>query len=69
MTIQVTVVLETCYDCMHRDHSGAFTPGGPKQTCDHPDACDERGSNWRNRVIREPRKIPQWCPIRHGSQY
>ena len=29
-----------CHECRHIDHSGAFTPGGAKMICGHPDAID-----------------------------
>lgn len=37
MTVQVTI--NTCKDCRHLDHSGAFTPGGALPVCGHNDAC------------------------------
>jgi hypothetical protein len=34
--MEVTVKIETCDDCRHRDHTGGFTPGGAKPCCHHP---------------------------------
>ena len=42
--MQVCVEIETCMDCRHRDHSGAFTKGGARQICGHSAACSERRS-------------------------
>lgn len=75
----ITVEIKSCSDCRYRDHSGAFTPGGAKPVCGHPDACDD----WKKRVTpyrrvfdkngydycRLPKKIPDWCPLKHGSSY
>lgn len=32
--------IKDCSDCPHRDHSGAFTPGGARPLCGHRDACN-----------------------------
>lgn len=34
--MQITVTLDNCSHCRHRDHSGSFTPGGAKQICGYP---------------------------------
>lgn len=44
MELTITVSLNTCRDCMHRDHSGSFTKGGARLICGHSDACQERVS-------------------------
>jgi len=36
----IVVNLKNCGGCRHRDHSGSFTPGGPKQICAHPEVSD-----------------------------
>lgn len=33
--MKLTVTINTCMDCRHRDHSGSFTPGGAKMICGH----------------------------------
>lgn len=36
----LTIILHVnCGNCRHRGNSGAFTPGGAKDICGHPDAC------------------------------
>jgi hypothetical protein len=80
----VSVCLRTCQDCRHNDHSGAFTPGGAKQICGHSDAyrwavsssafqVDRKDKDdkyhWKHRVINDPKKIPEWCPLKHGAGY
>lgn len=40
--MQVTVILNTCNDCRHLDHSGSFTVRGARPICGHDDACVER---------------------------
>ena len=78
----VTVCLRNCFDCSHVDHSGAFTPGGAKTICGHPDAYrwatkDKQVNrkdkddkyHWRHRVIKDHKKIPGWCPLKNGMCY
>ncbi len=36
----ITIEIKHCGYCRHRDHSGAFTPGGAKKICGHPDITD-----------------------------
>lgn len=80
--VTLTVCLRTCQDCRHNDHSGAFTPGGAKQICGHHDAYrwatrDKQVNrkdkddkyHWRHRVIKDPKKIPAWCPLKNGMCY
>jgi len=93
--MEVTVVLKTCYDCHHKDHSGSFTVRGARLICGHFDACKERVSlkkfraeypeyadrdlnyneyHWIHRVLTKDnneklKKIPSWCPLKHGSKY
>lgn len=37
--MQITTTINTCTDCRHLDHSGAFTPGGALPVCRHHNAC------------------------------
>ena len=77
MSLTVAVQLKCCSDCHHVGHSGAFTPGGAKDVCDHADAVvrcpngkakgDDR-YHWKYRVGRRSR-IPSWCPLKYGSPY
>lgn len=39
-SVKLTVILESCYQCQHLDHSGAFTQGGARDICGHYNACD-----------------------------
>lgn len=42
--MEIIVKLEKCSQCRHTDHSGAFTHGGARDICGHPDASKERRS-------------------------
>lgn len=71
--MKIEVEIRSCYDCRYLGHSGAFTKGGAKLVCEHPDALPSRihgddKYHWRHRVVNG-KKIPSWCPLRHGSQY
>lgn len=82
VSMSLTVVLNGCKDCRHRDHSGAFTPGGARPICGHYDAVrfatykklvnkkdkDDK-YHWRHRVLKDLNKIPEWCPLKHGMCY
>ena len=39
MALNITVVLNSCNDCRHIDHSGSFTVRGARLICGHSDAC------------------------------
>jgi len=69
----------SCDNCPHRDHSGAFTPGGAQATCSHSDACKDRCEipeqhrydgkrrdkhHWYNRRIGNGNPSPNWCPLK-----
>ena len=36
----ITVKIKYCHQCHYVDHSGAFTPGGAKPICQHPDVIE-----------------------------
>jgi len=36
--MEVIVTINNCGDCRHKDHSGAFTPGGAILICQHNDS-------------------------------
>ena len=38
----ITVEVNNCRQCRHRDHSGGFTHGGARGICGHSDSCKER---------------------------
>ena len=40
----ITVEVNSCRQCRHRDHSGGFTHGGARGICGHSDSCKERKS-------------------------
>ena len=73
--MQITVNIGTCMDCRHKDHSGAFTPGGAKAICGHdyapegPKNDKENRYHWKYRVIENWPKIPEWCPLKKGYNY
>lgn len=72
--MDIAVVINTCDDCRYRDHSGAYTPGGAKPICGHDKACVKRKAtfdkyHWKQRVIEDLNKIPNWCPLKHGASY
>jgi len=82
--MQIVVNITSCNGCRHRDHSGAYTPGGAKPICGHncsvdfaPGARTAKKSgnkddrwNWQHRVLKNPDyQIPEWCPLKHGREY
>jgi len=40
--MKITVEINTCHNCRHMDHSGAFTVRGARLICSHSDACSKR---------------------------
>ena len=72
--VVLTVTLNTCKDCLHLDHSGAFTPGGAKQICGaagkrNAPAGDPEPWHWKHRVIEDLSTTPPpWCPLRQNDQ-
>lgn len=76
----ITKEIKTCYDCEFVDHTGAFTKGGAKPCCRHPETIANRGDNCFKRVIpydtsesyrgrmeeHTVKKIPSWCPYKKG---
>lgn len=36
---------------------------------DHPRREELKRHHWRYRVIKNSKKIPLWCPLKHGSKY
>lgn len=76
-TVKTAVTLRSCNECRHRDHSGAFTPGGAKPVCGHsraphhfPRVTGGKGFwDWKHRVIPDPSRIPSCCPLRNGEKY
>ena len=73
----IEVEINKCSDCIHLDHSGAFTEGGSKPICNHEDAfCTARAKqmgctryDWKYRVVTTDGPLPDWCPLKTGSQY
>jgi hypothetical protein len=77
------IEIEQCEDCPHLSHTGAFTPGGGKPCCNHPETVKTKGSDCFKRVIpyknsiseianlpfRTPKRIPDWCPLESGEDY
>lgn len=64
-----------CAECPFYANTGAFTPGGAKSCCNHPEIVKEKGYNCFKRVIPykvvktefgrflAPKKLPKWCPL------
>jgi len=78
--MKITIEIKNCSECTHCEHTGGFTKGGAKPCCNHKDTVRKRGDNCFNRVIpyrlsegfrtvREPKKIPVWCPLKNGGKY
>ena len=73
---KISITIEVnCDNCHHRSHSGAFTKGGAKPMCHHPDVENHAKiipykTDWTNtRPIRVPKKLPEWCPLKEGKTY
>lgn len=58
----ITVSINSCADCRHLDHSGAFTEGGTQMICGHSDATrapyapgagEPDPYHWKHRVINK----------------
>lgn len=61
---QKCIVIKNCSDCPHFSHTGAFTRGGAKPCCDHPETVKLKGYDCFKRVIKHnARRIPVWCPL------
>lgn len=73
--MMVQTELNSCKDCRHAGHSGAFTEGGAQLLCDHPNAPKNRNSKWNRPLLNPsaptefPKDIPDWCPLKHGAKY
>lgn len=63
MTRFILELIENCGECRHADHSGAFTPGGARPICGHPDVIEARGFDWAERIRPAGQAIPDWCPL------
>jgi len=79
--MQIIVQINSCAECRHRDHSGAFTPGGSRPICGHSKAVktftqfktfkpgkEDDKWHWRHRVL-DMKKIPGKCPLVLGYLY
>lgn len=74
MSLTVTVVLDSCWDCRHRQNT--FKGDGKYSVCCHPAKCqvvkphDGLLDQWP-RFGKEmmPLKIPKWCALRLGGKY
>lgn len=58
------IKIECCYQCRHRDHSGAFTPGGAVILCRHPNRDKRKDNKYRAQTIHDANKLPSHCPLR-----
>jgi hypothetical protein len=68
--------IKNCGKCPYVDHSGAFTPGGAKDICGHPEAVETFTSSvdrddpnqdkwhWRHRAVDRELPPPAECPLR-----
>lgn len=73
--MDIIVKIDGYKDCRHRDHSGAFTQGGAKPICGHPQATEHFTTpeapdryHWKYRVVNID-VIPACCPLRAGANY
>jgi len=68
----VALVIRKCGECPFISHSGAFTPGGAQDICDHRDApstfaATDTGNDhyhWKHRKVDRQSAPPLQCPIR-----
>ncbi len=73
--MQITVTIDSCRECRHAGHTGAFTKGGSKPVCGHRDYCKSVKSDGEDRmscfdrILMDFPNIPQWCVLKHGSCY
>ena len=66
------IVINSCRDCPHKDHSGRYTEGGAWPVCSHHDVCYTiKDTSWKQRKLpvdgNKTRvytgEIPDWCPL------
>ena len=85
MTKQIIIDIEKCNLCPNLNHTGAFTKGGAKPCCEHPETLKLKGMSCFKRVIPyrriyskeeheilhyiEVKKIPKWCPLPDKKKY
>jgi hypothetical protein len=72
--MEVLVKINNCRHCHHISHSGAYTPGGAKTICAHPEVNQIIGCwDWQKRVIEDSwiknNEIPVFCPMLNGKNY
>ena len=79
--MKITIEINSCSDCSHSDHTGAFTKGGAKPCCSHSQMGVEFGEHKIIPYVSEPHpsvggikihspaKIPKWCPLKRGFNY
>jgi hypothetical protein len=75
--MEIKVTINSCGDCKHRDHTGAFTPNGSLGCCRHrespKDFCmkkhtgREKDNDYLIAKIEDG--IPDWCPLKKGAKY
>jgi len=81
LMVREVIEIKNCVDCRYIEHTGAFTKGGAKPCCGHPntvkllgDDCFKRVIIYRtsydnaNRPTRLPKRIPGWCPLRNNER-
>ena len=52
--VVVTVILKTCCDCIHRNHSGSFTIRGLRSICSHPESSNEDRTTKKEFITEYP---------------
>ena len=56
--------VNSCSDCPHIDHTGAFTPGGAKYCCRHSGIARSLKQNkYGVALLPDTETIPRWCPL------
>jgi hypothetical protein len=76
MSVTIEITIKRCTECRHLSHSGGFTVGEAKPVCDHPKAVNcfakdikDDKYDWKHRVIRINKAIPDKCPLKNGYGY
>lgn len=66
MSLTVTVEIKTCRDCRYMLLYGFISRD--KNSCNITRSPSCGLVPWQKR-LRKDRRIPMWCPLRHGEKY
>ena len=76
--MEIKITIDSCSDCKHSDHTGAFTPGGALRCCQHSNSpknfCMEKHTGRKKdenyKIAKIDCNIPTWCPLKKfGTRY